>query len=256
MLDYAAFPQQRQSLIRQKLHDEGRVVCADLAVQLQVSEHTIRRDLQELAREGICKKVYGGAVSIVAESGPLSHRAQDTSAEKIAIAAGCARRVKEGGCIFIDAGSTNLAMAKALAPQLKLTVVTNSPLIAVELMNHPHYEVIMLGGRLQKQTGGSLGVTPQQQLSHIWFDQAFLGGCAMDAEAGLTVFDYEDAEFKKAVVERSNDIIVALTGDKVPGIARYSVALCEEISLMVVDKNLPEEKLMAFSAKNIAIDWV
>lgn len=62
MLDYAAFPQQRQALICQILQENGRVVCAELAARLQVSEHTIRRDLHELSREGFCKKVYGGAV--------------------------------------------------------------------------------------------------------------------------------------------------------------------------------------------------
>ncbi len=69
MLDYAAFPQQRQALICQILQENGRVVCAELAARLQVSEHTIRRDLHELSREGFCKKVYGGAVLSLPEAG-------------------------------------------------------------------------------------------------------------------------------------------------------------------------------------------
>jgi DeoR/GlpR family transcriptional regulator of sugar metabolism len=69
LLDYAAFPQQRQALICQILQENGRVVCAELAARLQVSEHTIRRDLHELSREGFCKKVYGGAVLSLPEAG-------------------------------------------------------------------------------------------------------------------------------------------------------------------------------------------
>lgn len=253
MLNYAAFPQQRQSLIREKLLNAGRVVVADLAQEWQVSEHTIRRDLQELAREGVCKKVYGGAVSRVKESDSFINRSRETSDEKQRIARHCASLVKNGGCIFIDAGSTNLALARALPENLQLTVVTNSPLIAVELMRYPHCEVIMLGGRVQQQTGGSLGVTPLNQLNDIWFDQCFAGGCAMDAAAGLTVFNYEDAGFKKAVIARSNEIIVALTAEKIPGIARYTVAQCEDIAIMVVDKGLATEKLAAFSEKNVRI---
>ncbi|MCU5772125.1 DeoR/GlpR family DNA-binding transcription regulator [Erwiniaceae bacterium BAC15a-03b] len=256
MLDYAAFPQQRQSLIRQKLLNEGRVTVTGLAAELQVSEHTIRRDLQELAREGVCKKVYGGAVSMVKESDSFINRSLAISAEKQRIASGCASLVKDGGSVFIDAGSTNLALARALPEHLQLTVVTNSPLIAVELMRYPHYEVIMLGGRVQPQTGGSLGVTPQSQLSDIWFDQCFLGGCAMDAEAGVTVFDFTDAEFKRTVVARSNEIIIALTAEKIPGIARYSVAQCADIAIMVVDKGIAAEKLTAFTGKNIRIERV
>lgn len=111
MLDYAAFPQQRQALICQILQENGRVVCAELAARLQVSEHTIRRDLHELSREGFCKKVYGGAVLSLPEAGDYSQRKDKNRAIKLRIAQQCARLVKPGGTIFIDTGTTNLAMA-------------------------------------------------------------------------------------------------------------------------------------------------
>ncbi len=114
MLDYAAFPQQRQALICQILQENGRVVCAELAARLQVSEHTIRRDLHELSREGFCKKVYGGAVLSLPEAGDYSQRKDKNRAIKLRIAQQCARLVKPGGTIFIDTGTTNLAMAEAL----------------------------------------------------------------------------------------------------------------------------------------------
>ena len=134
MLDYAAFPQQRQALICQILQENGRVVCADLAARLQVSEHTIRRDLHELSREGVCKKVYGGAVLSLPEAGDYSERKDKNRATKLRIAQQCARLVKPGGTIFIDTGTTNLAMAEALPAELALTVVTNSPEIAAVLV--------------------------------------------------------------------------------------------------------------------------
>ncbi len=80
MLDYAAFPEQRQELIRQILRDQGRVVCVDLAAQMQVSEHTIRRDLHELSKEGVCKKVYGGAVLQIPEAGSFQSRKEQNHA--------------------------------------------------------------------------------------------------------------------------------------------------------------------------------
>lgn len=126
MLDYAAFPQQRQALICQILQEDGRVVCADLAQRLQVSEHTIRRDLHELSKDGYCKKVYGGAVMTLPESMEYNERKEKNRATKSRIAQKCAQLVKPGGCIFIDTGTTNLAMAEALPGELALTVVTNS----------------------------------------------------------------------------------------------------------------------------------
>lgn len=76
MLDYASFPEQRQDRIRAILQENGRVVCAELATQMSVSEHTIRRDLHELSKEGICKKVYGGAVLQLPDAGNFFSREQ------------------------------------------------------------------------------------------------------------------------------------------------------------------------------------
>lgn len=134
MLDYAVFPEQRQALIQQILQENGRVVCSDLASRLNVSEHTIRRDLHELSKEGICKKVYGGAVMMLPEAGDYSIRKTKKPDQKSSIAQKCARLVKSGSCIFIDTGTTNLAMAEALPAELSLTVVTNSPEIAAVLL--------------------------------------------------------------------------------------------------------------------------
>lgn len=127
MLDYAAFPEQRQALIRQILQESGRVVCTELATQMKVSEHTIRRDLHELSKEGFCKKVYGGAVLQLPDAGTFSRREQENSAQKATIAQKAATLIKAGGCIFMDTGTTNLALAKALPAELSVTVVTNSP---------------------------------------------------------------------------------------------------------------------------------
>ncbi|WP_312044476.1 DeoR/GlpR family DNA-binding transcription regulator [Erwinia sp.] len=253
MLDYAAFPQQRQTLIRQQLLEKGRVVCATLAEQLNVSEHTVRRDLQELAREGVCKKVYGGAVSVLASPGDLLARTEKNSAEKARLGLACSRLVNPQSVIFIDAGSTNLAFAHALSPDVALTAVTHSPLIAAALMKLPRCEVIMIGGRLHKATGGSLGITAFSQIQDIRFDQLFLGGCALDSEEGLTGFDYEDVEFKKALKSRSEEIIVAVTREKIPGVARYTVAACEELTQLVVEADLPAETLAAFREKGVSL---
>lgn len=137
MLDYAAFPEQRQALIYQILQENGRVICSELASRLGVSEHTIRRDLHELSKDGVCKKVYGGAVIALPESEDITVRKSINVAKKSNIAQRCARMVKSGSCIFIDTGSTNLAMAEALPAELALTVVTNSPEIAAVLLkNH------------------------------------------------------------------------------------------------------------------------
>ncbi|MFZ4834530.1 DeoR/GlpR family DNA-binding transcription regulator [Rouxiella sp. Mn2063] len=256
MLEYASFPEQRHTFIRKILQDEGRVVCTELSSRLNVSEHTVRRDLKELASEGVCKRVHGGAVAILPRTDNLQARAADSSSEKRLLALGAVKLIKQGSCIFVDAGSTNLQLAKALPDDLALTVVTNSPLIAVEAMKHPLCETIILGGRLDKQTGGSLGITAQLQLNAIHFDQTFLGACAMDPEQGVSAFNYEDAEFKKVLIARSNEIIVALTAEKFPAITRYCVASCDEISVLLVEESRSKDKIAAFADKDLTITLV
>ena len=233
MLDYAAFPQQRQALICQILQENGRVVCAELAARLQVSEHTIRRDLHELSREGFCKKVYGGAVLSLPEAGDYSQRKDKNRAIKLRIAQQCARLVKPGGTIFIDTGTTNLAMAEALPAELALTVVTNSPEIAAVLVKKPLYDVVILGGQVQRASGGCVGAAAVAQVQGMLFDQGFIGGCAMAPESG--------------------EIIVGLTSDKIPAAARFVVAASSDIDVLVVEENISREYRVAFQQHDIRI---
>ncbi|MBJ3590514.1 DeoR/GlpR transcriptional regulator [Salmonella enterica subsp. enterica serovar Saintpaul] len=253
MLDYAAFPEQRQALIYQALQENGRVICSELASRLGVSEHTIRRDLHELSKDGVCKKVYGGAVISLPASEDIAVRKNINKAKKSSIAQRCARLVKSGSCIFIDSGSTNLAMAEALPAELALTVVTNSPEIAAVLLKKPLFDVIILGGQVQRSSGGCVGTSAISQLQGILFDQGFIGGCAMAPESGLTGFDYADCEFKKAVIKQCNETIVALTADKIPAVARYIVTESNNIDVIVVEENISKEYGTAFEAHDIRI---
>lgn len=241
MLDYAVFPQQRQELIKQRLQTNGRVVCAELAIELQVSEHTIRRDLQELSQQGVCKKVYGGAVLLLAQEKGFRERKTVNTHEKHLIIKKGHQFIQQESCIFLDTSTTNLLLAQSLPPTFKGTIVTNAPEIALVLSALPYCEVILLGGMVHPKIGGCIGATAIQQMQDIIFDQAFLGGCAMDPEVGLTSFDFADSEFKKYVIRQSNQVILLLTVDKIPRVARYVVAQSDEINVIVTQHRLPQE---------------
>ncbi len=144
-------------------------------------------------------------------------------------------------------------MAEALPAELALTVVTNSPEIAAALLKKPLYEVIILGGQVQRASGGCVGMPAISQIQGMLFDQGFIGGCAMAPESGLTGFDYADCEFKKAVIAQCNETIVALTANKIPAVARYVVAACSEIDIMVVEENISKAYADAFRGHDIRI---
>ena len=235
------------------LKTEGRVFCTQLSQALDVSEHTIRRDLQDLAREGVCRRVHGGAVSVLPAAPDFQARLDEGRAVKELLGEASARLFREGACVFIDAGTTNLAVARALPPDLAITAVTNTPAIAAALLEHPAVEVITLGGRLNPRTGGAVGITALQQLQGMHFDLCMLGACALDAESGLTVFEFDDAEFKRALVARCEQVVVALTADKTPGAARYHVADCASITDLVIAADTPEEKIAPFADQGVTI---
>ncbi len=251
MTDYDAFPDQRQALIQQMLTDKGRVIGTDLAKQLGVSEHTIRRDLQELARKGVCKKVYGGAVSQMMQSASFEVRASQNILEKSQVAKRCAQMLKAGSCVFIDAGSTYLAMVEFIPVDMALTIVTNSPQIAAALSSRTQGELILLGGKVNPLTGSALGSDTVKQINGILFDQAFIGVCGLDPQAGLSAVYYDDACFKKEVLSQSSEVIAAVTADKMPQIARYKVASCEEIDVAVVSQ---ETNISDFSHVSMRIE--
>ncbi|ROM72578.1 decarboxylase [Pseudomonas brassicacearum] len=243
---HEAFPGERQQLIRQRLAQYGRVIAADLASEFNVSEHSIRRDLGALAAAGLCKRVYGGAILLPGAEGPLDVRVLQAPARKHSLGQAAASLLRAGQHAFIDAGSTNLAIACAIDPQLQLTLTTNSPLIAVQLMKLPRAEVIVLGGRLNPVAGGAIGLTAVQQLRQFSFDVCFLGACAIDPDNGVTAFGLEDAEFKRAVVAASGQVVAAVTNEKLSSVAHYQVASCEEVAALVVEHNAPLERLEPF----------
>lgn len=111
----------------------------------------------------------------------------------------------------------------------------------------------MLGGRIQAKSGAALGATALRQVADMHFDQCFLGACAVDPTQDLTVFDYEDAEFKRALVRQSNELIVVLTSDKIPSIARYKVVSCQEISILVAEYGILQDTVAALIAQGVDV---
>jgi DeoR/GlpR family transcriptional regulator of sugar metabolism len=240
------FPGERQQLIRERLARYGRVIAADLASEFNVSEHSVRRDLSALAAAGLCKRVYGGAILMREAEGPIEARVLQDTSRKDRLGQAAAALLTAGQHVFIDAGSTNLAIAAAIKPELQLTVTTNSPLIAVQLMKLQSAEVILLGGRLNPVTGGVTGLRAVQELRQFNFDLCFLGACAIDPANGMTAFGLDDADFKRAVVAASGQVVAAVTNEKLSSVAHYQVAECEEVAALIVEHDAPRERLDPF----------
>ncbi|MGV3491286.1 MAG: DeoR/GlpR family DNA-binding transcription regulator [Devosia sp.] len=227
--------EERHDVIRTRLAAEGKVLASVLATTFGVSEDTVRRDLRELARAGECRRVYGGALAMAPDLGSIAQR-QDVLAEsKRRLAQTAVSLIGAGQTIFIDAGSTNLAVAAALSRELPLTVITNAPAVALALADHRLCRTVVIGGTFDADKGACVGAQAVGAVRQFNADAVVLGTCGIDALVGVSALDGEEAAIKRAMVEQSRRVIVAATNDKLGTVAPYVVAGPERVDELVVE---------------------
>lgn len=227
--------EERLDTIRDMLKRSGKVLANELAGHFGVSEDTIRRDLRELARLGLCRRVYGGALLPAPDIGSFAVRSGTQQETKASLAKAAVALVREGQTIFIDAGSTNLAIAQALPREQRLTVVTNAPAVAMALSNHPNHTVIVLGGLYDQAKGACLGPQTVREISQVFADMFILGACGIDAIAGVTALDAGEADVKRAMIAQSSLLLIAATQDKLGTIAPFRLAEPARIDHLIVE---------------------
>jgi DeoR/GlpR family transcriptional regulator of sugar metabolism len=227
------FVSERQARILSELRAKGRVAAQDLAQAFGVSEDTVRRDLREMAGRGECERVYGGALLPVGKTVPLKTRIFEQPDRKVMLGQKVVDLLDEGSVVFFDAGSTNLAVARSLPDNFRLTAVTNTPAIAAELSGRAGVELIMIGGRVDPAVGAALDSTAIRQLETIRPDLCILGACGLTLEDGLAADIFEDAAFKRLACAASKASLAAITSDKLGLRAAFHVhALQAPLSLV------------------------
>ena len=237
----------RKNEIESRLLRGLPVYATALAKEFLVSEDAIRRDLRALAAEGKCKRVYGGGLPISPEGVPFEHRLLNDSKEKRALALAALSLVSEASTVFLDSGSTNLALAREMPPDRSLTIATNSISIASALLERKNFKVIVLGGEIDRETGAAIGVSAIREAERLSFDMCFLGACAVSVSLGIGAFHMADAEFKRTLVARSDRIAALVTADKVETRAPFQVAALGVLDHLVLGFGTPEETVSALA---------
>lgn len=244
---------ERHNAILDLLSANGRVLAGDLAERFGVSEDTARRDLRDLARAGRLQRVHGGALPSAPPVAPLRQRIDQNPDAKQKLGAAAAALVRDGQTLFIDAGSTNLATARALPLDRRLTVITNAPGVALALVDHPLIEVLLLGGRLDRESGGTRGVATVRDIGSIYADLYFLGSCAVDPVFGASAVDGSEAEVKRAMVAQSRAVAVAATSDKLGTAAPFRIVPPTDLIHLVVERDADPDMLARFSDSGTVI---
>lgn len=220
--------------------------AASLATEFLVSEDTVRRDLRALAAEGKCKRVYGGALPISPGGGPMEDRILDSSHEKRALSLAALPLFAGASTVFLDSGSTNLALAKELPLDVSLTVATNSVSIAGALLHKRNVKVIMLGGEIDHDAGAAIGPSTLREAERFCFDLCFLGACAASVSLGLGAFQLADAELKRTLIAQSERIAALVTKDKIETRAPFQIAALTAIDHVVLEHDTSEDIVSAF----------
>jgi DeoR/GlpR family transcriptional regulator of sugar metabolism len=241
-------PLARRDLIAQRLARGEAVVATALAVEFQVSEDAVRRDLRALAAEGLCRRVYGGALplaQLALGARPLAARMDADRERKLALARTAAATVQPGEFVFLDTGSTNLALVECLPEDHDLTVATNSVDIAAALVRRGDLRLLMVGGSIDAEVGGCVDASAVQAVAALNIDRCFLGACALSARGGIGAYHHADAVFKRALLAASQHRVALLTTDKLDARAPHRVAPSRRLDQIVVERDAPSAALAA-----------
>lgn len=245
--------EERQSLILREVNIHNKVLLADLSLKLDVSEDTIRRDLQELSDTGQIIKVRGGALSKSYQM--YSYRERDIYAyqEKTIIASKAVSLLRDGMLVLISGGSTNLEIARILPSDLRVTFLTVSLSTAMQLLEHPNSDVIFVGGQLSKTARISIGGDVVQSLQNVRPDICIIGTNGIDAKAGITDSDWEVVTTKKAMINASQKVVVHAIGEKLNSIQKIKVCNLREVDVVITELSPEHETLKPYHTEGIQI---
>jgi len=243
--------EERQRTILYEVELHNRVLLTDIADQLDVSIDTIRRDVKELDAENKLRKVHGGAISLGFTSPAAPNYKTYALKEKTGIAEKALALLKEGSVIFIDGGTTCLELARLIPERLQLTCFTLSLPVAMQLLSKPNVDVIFVGGRISKDAQIATGASTVTDLSEIKFDYGFIGTGYVDSLHGLTEFDWDIVQVKKAVINASKKTVLLCISEKLNSQHRFKTCDINAINTMITELDPANNLLNLFRNHDI-----
>jgi DeoR/GlpR family transcriptional regulator of sugar metabolism len=227
------------------LTEHGEVSVAELSRDAGVSEMTVRRDLEALEREGLLRRIHGGAINAVSRSyePPYALRAGRQSEAKARIGTVAAGLLSEGETAILDVGTTALELARALGKASALTVLTPSLRAAELLAGNAALRVIVTGGIARPGELSLVGSLAERAFEELHCDMVFLGVGGIDADAGLTEFNLDDTRVKRAALASARRCVVLADATKLGKVAFAHICPLQRIDVLVTDSGAGEDAL-------------
>jgi len=243
----------RQKEIVSLVAQHGYVNTDDLVEKFNVSPQTIRRDLNELADENKIRRHHGGATTpLTSENTAYTMRKTHQSDEKMKIAEALVKHIHNGASLFMDIGTTSESVARALVKEHKdLRIVTNNMNVALILMANEDFKVILTGGEARNRDGAIIGETTIDFIREFRLDFGILGISGIDLDGSLLDFDYHEVKVKRAIMENSRKIYLAVDNTKFGRNSMVKLGSIAELDRMITDQIPPTEIESILEENNI-----
>ncbi|MET0526698.1 MAG: DeoR/GlpR family DNA-binding transcription regulator [Nocardioides sp.] len=251
------YAEERHQAIAELVASRGRVAVTELASHFDVTTETVRRDLSQLEKLKLLRRVHGGAVStrsVTMLEAQLPDRDQANADQKERIGRAAIALLPEGGgTLLVDAGSTTARLAAHLPTGEQWTVITHSVPIAALLAPLPHIELHLLPGRVRTATQAAVGHSTVEAIGRLRADVAFLGTNGISVRHGLSTPDPEEAATKRALVAGAEQVVVLADSTKVGQERTVRFADLDDVDILVTDEAIDTADVKAFEASGLEV---
>lgn len=244
---------ERHQLILNKIEKKGKVLVNELTDEFELTEDTIRKDLQELSKSGSIKRVHGGALRVDNSLINFEQRIQTKKEQKMKIAKLATHLLQMNQVIYIDSGTTNSFFSDEIPLDYAGTVITNSPSIALQLSDHYNVDIFLLPGELNKETKVLQGAATLKALELINIDLCLLGISSLDVDNGITVPSLEESYLKRQIIKQSSHIVGLVTNEKFGTTSTYKVEKVKVIDVIVTEESVSDSLLKPYVDVGIEI---
>ena len=249
------FSMERQQKIEELIKQKASVQVNELALEFNVSESTIRRDLQEMETKGFLIRTHGGAMEVSRLNYEMSFKEKEIEniSDKQKIGEIAAAMIEDGDTIILDSGTTTLEIAKRITAK-SVTVITNSIDIALEISNKENIELIVAGGSLRHTTRAMVGPIAENVIKNFRVDKAFIGVNGISIKAGFTTPNFLEAQIKKTIIEVAKRSIIVADRSKFNKVCFSVIGELKDVSSIVTSNSL--EKDIRTKFKELGVDLI
>lgn len=243
-------PLERRRKIAEQVLAYHSVKVIDLSKEFDVTEETIRRDLEKLEKQKVLVRTYGGAVLTekTNDDEPFSIRSRENIECKKSIALVISDMIQDGEVVMMDSSTSSLEVGKSIGNSKKVTLITNSMGLAMEMVQYDKTQVICVGGTLRRRAISFIGPATRQAIQNYYADKVILSCKGIDMEKGVMESNEMESDVKRAMIATARTVILAIDHTKFDSVAMVRSCDLAKVDIVVTDIK-PHKKWLEYFAK-------